>query len=148
MNAEASILEREGATFGRYLGAGESSHRALAKYREAHELGVVVTSAASTRFDRALVGFARLGTFATRLADTHARLFRKGGLLRRKLVLLLAILETHADTADRVDAPTVGSPAVFVVEVAFRLIVFAVLALVGLVVFLPLRVVCAFGSAR
>jgi hypothetical protein len=148
MNADASSLEREGATFGRYLGSARPGERALAKYREAHELGVVATDAASTRFDRALVGFARFGTFATRLADTHARLFRKGGLLRRKLVLLLAILETHADSVGQVDAPTVGSPAVFVVEVVLRLIVFAVLALLGLIVFLPLRVVCALGSSR
>lgn len=141
-------IERECDTFCRYLSGAAAPERTMLKYLDAHGLGVVETLAASTRFDRALVRFARLGTFAARLADTHARLFRKGGLLRRKLVLLLAILETHADTVDRVDAPTVGSPAVFVVEVVLRLIVFAVLALVGLVVFLPLRIVCAFGGAR
>lgn len=143
-----SDLGRECDTFCRYLSGARAPEGVRAKYREAHELGVVATAAASTRFDRALVAWARSGTFATRLADAHARLFRNGGLLRRKLVLLLAILETHGDTVGRVDAPTVSGPAGFVVETALRLAVFALLALVGLVVFVPLRLVCALGGAR
>ncbi|MCC6407823.1 MAG: hypothetical protein IT453_11695, partial [Planctomycetes bacterium] len=87
-------------------------------------------------------------TFSTRLADAHARLFRNGGLLRRKLVLLLALLETHADTVGRVDAPSVSGPVAFVVETALRLAVFALLALLGLFVFLPLRALCALGGDR
>ena len=141
-------LERECDTFCRYLAGAECGERVRAKYREAHELGIVAVDGASTRFDRALVAFARLGTFSTRLADAHARLFRNGGLLRRKLVLLLALLETHADTVGRVDAPTVSGPVAFVVETTLRLAVFALLALLGLFVFLPLRALCAIGGDR
>lgn len=141
-------LVRECDTFCRYLAGADAPDNVRAKYREAHDLGVVAIEPANTRFDRALVRFARLGTFATRLADVHARFFANGGLLRRKLVLLLALLESHADTVGRVDAPTVAGPIGFVVETALRMTVFVLLALLGLVVFLPVRLACALGGSR
>jgi hypothetical protein len=141
-----NALERECDVFCRYLGGQKAPEKLFAKYREAHEAGVVAIEGASTRFDRALVGCARFGTFPTRLADAHARLFRNGGLLRRKLVLVLALLETHADTVARVDAPTVAGPVAFVVETTLRLAVFAALAALGLVVFVPLRIACSLGG--
>jgi hypothetical protein len=44
----------------------------------------------------ALVALARRSPGAARLADAYARIFEPTGVLRRKLVLLLAILETSA----------------------------------------------------
>jgi hypothetical protein len=40
-----------------------------------------------------LLGFAAIGPVAARIADAYARLFHARGLLRRKLILMFAILE-------------------------------------------------------
>ena len=87
----ADSLDRECDVFARYLTGVPAGDYLRTKYREAHGgggPGAGVVGPATGSFDSALVGFARSGTFATRLADAHARLFANGGLLRRKLVLM------------------------------------------------------------
>jgi hypothetical protein len=55
-------------------------------------------------FDRVALRLAASGP-GVRLADAHARLFAPASALRRKLVLLLAILETASPSFRRVDDP-------------------------------------------
>ncbi|NNM00448.1 MAG: hypothetical protein HKO62_06830 [Gammaproteobacteria bacterium] len=88
----------------------------------------------SSRFDRLLLRLARAGSVATRLTDGYARFFVPGSLLRDKLVLLLAILET-SDAADRLRlAHGAGGPLRCVAGAAAAGLVSAVL--------LPLAVLC------
>jgi hypothetical protein len=83
-------LARECDVFTRYLG-----HRCtpylIGKYQDGH--GAMPTTSRSDLLDRALLAFARVGPWATGLADTYAALFRRDARLRLKLVLLVAILE-------------------------------------------------------
>lgn len=144
----AEPLDRECAAFCRYLIGREPTERVRARYREAHALGVVEAPGTATAFDRLLVSIARAGALPARLADAHARVFRKAGLLRRKLVLLLALLESHADTAGDVDAPTPGGPNGFVVGAAARVALFALLLCAGALVLLPARAACALAGGR
>ncbi len=144
----ADSLDRECDVFARYLTGVPAGDYLRTKYREAHGgggPGAGVVGPATGSFDSALVGFARSGTFATRLADAHARLFANGGLLRRKLVLMLALLECSAP--ERVDAVVSRSITGFFFRAAWLGVCFVLLALLSLVVLLPLRLVCAlFGS--
>ena len=145
--ANAETLDRESEVFARYLtgaGAGEYLQR---KYREAHagSAGGVV-GAGTSAFDRALVKLARGGPLAARLMDAHARSFSAGGLLRRKLVLVLALLE--CSSPERVDAVNSRSAAGFFVRAAWLGASFAFLLLVSTVLLLPVRLGCAlFGGA-
>jgi hypothetical protein len=132
--ASAAQLDRESEVFARYLtgkGAGDYVRR---KYREAHERGALGPSSAS---DRALVDVARRGTWWARLADAHARLFAPGGLLRRKLVLVLALLECREPA--RVDTPVARSLAGFCLRAAWFGTSFALLAALSALLFVPLR---------
>lgn len=143
-------LERECALWCSYLVDMQPSPALLERYAQAHARGIVETSSCNTRFDRALVGFARLGKWNARLADAHARLFSPAGLLRRKLVLVLALLETDAAHHGRVDLVSAGSRAGFLLRCAVWSASFALLSLVGLLLFLPLRAWCSLRgeSAR
>jgi len=76
---------------------------------------------------------------AANMADAHARVFQAGGLLRRKLVLMLAILESSGDTESRVDSVTAESRLGFLVGMGFRMAGFATLLILGTLVFLPLK---------
>lgn len=87
----AAIVEREFATFARYLGTSVPSPRATAAYRRAHQSAAAVRG---DRFDKWLVVLARRSSLACGLADAYARLVRPYGPLRRRLVLALAVLES------------------------------------------------------
>ena len=62
-------------------------------------------------FEHELLERARRGGFAAALADAYAARVLPGGLLRRKLTLLLALLETDPATFERIDAPDSGGVA-------------------------------------
>lgn len=86
---------REARTFAAYLGApsfpseiSERYHRAIQDWR----------AAPSDRFDAWLVRLAGASPELTAIADTYARFARPYGNLRRRLTLMLALLETHGAT--------------------------------------------------
>jgi hypothetical protein len=70
--------------------------------------------------DDALVAFARGGPWRARLADVYASRFDRSGPLRRKLVLMVAMLESVGETSRRVDRPTTESFAAFALGAAGR----------------------------
>ncbi len=136
--AEAQ-LSLECEHFTRYL-IGESPGRGvIGSYLRAHAVQVVDPPGGATGFDRALVRVAARGGVWARAADAHARFFAKGGLLRRKLVLLLAILETDARGRRAADTVTSSSLVVLFFSLAGRGLGFAALLLVGLPFFWVLR---------
>lgn len=77
--------------YARYLGASGDMVRGGEQYAAAHES---LPQRAVDRFDRWLVVVARAAPMACGLADAYARVVRPYGLLRRKLVLALAVLES------------------------------------------------------
>ena len=101
MTDRSDLLTRECLVFTRYLLGIAASAEIVASYRRAHEVSRV--DRADSRMDVALVRCARSGPAWTRLADAYAGVFAASGSLRRKLVLLVAILESRPETADDLD---------------------------------------------
>jgi len=128
-----SELERECDTFCRALIGRASPEPVRAAYVRAHEAGVILRDAPEqpTRFDEWLVRFARGGSSRTRLADSYAVLFARSTLLRRKLVLLLAILESTAPSARWVDTPDPGTPRGFFASAFVQVCGFAIRAAIA-----------------
>jgi hypothetical protein len=144
---ERALLERECAVFCRYLSDAPPSAYIRAKYVEAHAVGVLEWERASS-FERAVVALARNSPWLTRAMDSHERVFANGSLLRRKLVLVLALLETRAPEADELDAPTPGSRAGMLLRMAWLAAAFAARATVTAVVLLPVRLGCFARGSR
>jgi hypothetical protein len=100
-------LTREYSVFSDYLGspALAPNSSVVDHYRAAH----ATLPADADRVDHWLLSFATRGVFACSLADAYARRVRPYGLLRRKLVLVLALLEsgkaTHASYDEALAAP-------------------------------------------
>ncbi len=133
-------LEREHAVFSAYLGSYSSDARVVARYSTAH----APMLASDDRFDRWLVAFARRGRVACSLADAYARRVRPYGLLRRKLTLVLALLETGSATHAHFDrarpasriatlSALAGAGVWWVLRTALALIVVAPLHLAAIV---------------
>jgi hypothetical protein len=136
-------LGRECERFTAYLVGEAASERVLDAYTRAHAAGVVDPSGGVTAFDRALVRFAGHGSFCARAADAHGRVFAPGGLLRRKLVLLVAILETDPRGRPLVDTVSARSGAGLLAALFLGGVSFALLLFGFLPVFVVLRAACA-----
>lgn len=134
---DTAALEREARVFCRYLVGGEADGYVVDAYRRAHAMGVVEV-AASRVFDSRLVAFARRGPLWTWLADVHARAMG-GALLRRKLALLLAILENSPGHHRHVARPASRSRAFFLLWALASAAAFLSALVLGSILFLPLR---------
>ena len=103
--AESRTLERECATLSRYLVGADAPAPCVEAYVRAHGGGGAADGGPGfgadgpdpgpVLIDRWTVWLGRRGGAATRLADAYCTLFRRGGALRRKVTLALAVLE-HA----------------------------------------------------
>ena len=86
-------LARECAILCRLLTGGEPDARIVEAYIRGHAHASL--SAEADGLDRLLLSAARRGVTRARWADAYAAVFQRRGLLRRKLVLLYALLETN-----------------------------------------------------
>jgi hypothetical protein len=89
--------------------------------------------------DRALMRLATRGPLAARMADAYASIFARSGLLRRKLVLLVAILESHGETSRAIDTARPGSRIAWFGELAFRAALTVALLLAAALILVPAR---------
>ncbi len=119
-------LDRECSVFTRYLARADAGDELRAHYRRAHEAGRCHPVPPDAP-DDPVVAYARRGPWQARLADVYASRFDRSGPLRRKLVLLLAMLESIGETNHRLDGPTAGSFAGFVLGAAARGVAYAVM---------------------
>ncbi len=108
-------LIEEFRTFTRYLIDSEAPKSLEARYVQAHTLGLVSTEYKDKKDER-LVLAAQRGGLSTRMADVHARFFAAKGMLRQKMVLVLALLETHPIARRRADQRAATSMFGFAVK--------------------------------
>lgn len=147
-SGERARLEREGDVLARFVAGCPLSARGRERYVAAHARGELRPPRGVGGFDRVLVGLARTGTLGARIADAHASLLDRGGLLRHKLVLVLALLESSSPGEERVDRPSVSSHAAFLFGAALRAGLSLVLLALFLVPLLLLRALCALALPR
>ncbi len=98
--SEVTELDRECEIFAQHLINQSVSEYLFEEYRRAHEKGGPLSNE-PTSFDNHVLRFARRGGWRLSVADAYARMFIPTGILRRKLVLAMALLENSADGADR-----------------------------------------------
>ena len=144
--AESGVLHRECEVFCRYLVGRPTDAYILTKYVEAHQL--THDYAGGNRFDCLLIGVAAWGSVFAALADSYCSLFARQCVLRRKLILLLAILESSAPAHGFLDAikPT---PIFFLaLRLLGRGILFGIRVSAAALVLLPLQLALGGSSPR
>lgn len=99
-----------------------------------------------SRFDRVTLRLARRGHMFARSADAYCALFHSKGVLRRKLVLLAAVLEHVAPTSEAFDRADPANGARIVLSLAAYGLTFAVSLLLGAAVLAPTRVACRMAA--
>jgi len=115
---------------GRYAAALQRQARALAS---------------RGRFDGWLLRLGARHPWLTRLADLYARFFCADAALRSRLVMLLAIMETHGESVALIDRPD-GSAVRFVFGLLLRSVTAALLLPVAILTLLPVQLL--LGGCR
>jgi NADH dehydrogenase len=134
-------LDRECRVFTKHLVGANPDELVMASYRRA--VASLPALAATSAWDRALLSVARGGTIGARCADAHAALFARSSTLRKRLVMLLAILESRSPYAEYIDKPLGGTPAGAIVRLGVRGVVALIGLLAGTLLLLPVRAVAA-----
>ncbi len=100
----------------RYLADLDADDYVVGKYEAAHRAGVLGREARPGAFDRLLLRVGLLHPLTTRAVDGYAALLFKRALLRKKVTLLIAILETRPPFSSLLDTVDDGRPAALVVR--------------------------------
>ena len=131
------LLNQECDVFCTHLIGQPPNDYVRTKYREGNQAHRLEETAAARPFDRRLVRIARKGPWFSKLADTYAAIFYKPAILRKKLILLLAILESTAPTHRLLAAGQSVGQARYYLTLLTKGIGFACTLLVATVVFTP-----------
>lgn len=137
--AAHKMLEAECHLFARYLVQQAPTAYVLRKYCEAHEKELMFRTHKIGSFDRWLLRLARGSVFGTKLVDTYAALFARSAVVRRKIILLLAILESCAPTATYFEAPESAQRLALLLKLGWRALVFCLVLGCAVVILLPLQ---------
>jgi hypothetical protein len=115
---ELDAVEREARILGEYLLGVRPTSKVTAAYADLQtraQIGDPVD-----RFDLLLLRWALLGSLPARGADLYARILRPNAWLRRKLILLLALVEVHGSDARILGRPGSSGPVVFFTGAVLR----------------------------
>jgi hypothetical protein len=129
--------------FSRYLAGVEPTPYLVEAYTRGHRHLPALT-APPDAVDELLLGGARLGALSTWLADAYARRARPTGILRQKLTLMLAVLESSPPAHRWVNGAATGPVLLVLARVAWAVIMGALALVVGAVLYGPLHLVASF----
>ena len=139
MRTDSVDLRREARCFTLYLASRAPTEEIVEKYQQAHQKNPVYSH--GDRFDLWMVRTARASPRLTWLLDTYARLLRPRGLLRHKLILTYAILETTAPFFELLERNPQRSPPAALLALTGILAIALVGLLGGLALALPVRMI-------
>lgn len=145
---DRQVLHAEAALFGRYLvGVPPDAYATRHYVAAAVEYGLALDSDLAP-FDRTMLSIARKGQLLTRIADAYSAILHRGGALRRKLVMLAAILEHAAPTGELFDRPRGDGAGGALLGLLGLGAGFGLSLAAGLVLFLPIRLARGAGARR
>jgi nucleoside-diphosphate-sugar epimerase len=120
---------------------GEQYRMALLAHNLAHD-------ADFSAFDCSTLNLARRGAWCTRFADAYCAIFRRHGAMRRRLIMLMAILEHTAPYSDGFDRPTPRSMISSCTGLLLQGVQFTLSFMVGAALLLPVHLVFLYRAAR
>jgi hypothetical protein len=145
---DARLLERECRVFACYLTGRMPEDYVRRKYLEAFSSKRQEQLAVCGRFDRVLLSLACAHPLLTRVTDIYSRFFCFDSAVRRRLVMLLALIETDTASIDRLDYPNCSGMAGLVLGMGMRGVVSALCLVPALVTLLPLQLLLGRCNRR
>lgn len=131
------ILERECKRFTKYLINCNPTAYIQEKYLEGHKVSNIENDIDC--FDTFLINAANRNSFIIQLADIYTSVFYRKAVLRKKFVLLLAIIESHSSICSNIDSISENSKISLFTKTIQKALVFSLLLLLSSVAFFPIR---------
>lgn len=95
----------------------------------------------SSAFDRLLISTSLINPVFTKIVDIYTSIFFKSSVFRKKMILLLAILESCTPSCQYLDSVSTSSKTVLFIRI-FQYVSFFVLGLIFSMIFLlPLHLI-------
>jgi len=140
-DATRTDLTAEAKRFGKQISGVEPAQLALQKYVEAHLQGLIALDRGMALFERIIIGCARIRPLFY-LVEAYSSVFHRTGILRKKIVLLMAILECMPETKTAYDESESGNYLRFFFGLLARSLAFGFALLISIPIFFPLQVLC------
>ena len=142
---EHHILDRECSVFFEYVTGRNPSDYVLIKYREANTK--LFQDSDKNPFDQFLLTISGLHRIVAKLVDAYSSVFFKRSIVRKKCILLLAILESCPIGSEYFDVPEQGSKSILFVKMLWKAAGFFVALIVSIVFLMPLHLLFTFYSS-
>ena len=137
--ARYNQLVRESKVYTKFLINDEPTSYIQNKYQKAHHRSNIFEGNVSDPFDDFLIKFSSKNGFFIKLADSYASFFKKNSLIRKKLILLLALLESTAPSYRQFESPDSSSKLAIIFMLFTKGVVFVIIFIAAIVFFLPVR---------
>jgi len=141
-SCDVGAIRCECDVFSRYLVSRPPTDYVHEQYEMAVLARDLANEAEFAAFDRITLHLARRSVFFTRVADAYCAIFHRRGVLRRKLTLLLAILEHAPPSAALFDHPKIRGLIGIAINLLLLGTIFGLLLLLGIVLLLPSHLFC------
>lgn len=135
-----SQLERECHTYTQYLIGQTPSPYVVNRYLDFHQKSDAMSGLGLDAFDYFLVRVSARRPFWAGMADSYASVFRKNCVVRKKLVVTLALLECAAPSFEALDEVEGLSLSATVLQLSWRAFRYSFLLCASVVVFTPVRI--------
>jgi NADH dehydrogenase len=98
------------------------------------------------RFDRLTLAFARRGAGFAWLADSYAALFNRGGMLRRRMALLMSILENSPTSHRHFEQSPSQGPVAAMFQLGLSGLAEVGVLVLAMAIFVPARILLALSA--
>ncbi|MEP6999345.1 MAG: hypothetical protein ABI969_02625 [bacterium] len=146
--AQHDAIVAECWLFARYLADAEPTPYVTECYLRLFSSADLPDQTSGVLIERTLLSFAREGVLALRIADAYARFFRPRSLLRRRLVLMLAILENSAPTERPLNAGASGSLVTIGAQLVLTFVASGLSLVAGVIAFGPIHLASTLSSGH
>lgn len=132
-------LSTECSVYTRYLANQEPDAYIQKKYAEAFEPGRPLAIQSGYRFEVLIEKISIKNPILTRAIDGYCKVLYRKSIVRKKLVLLLAILETQAMSVQKIDVADAMSPPVLLLTFLTQITRSVLLLLTATILLSPVR---------
>jgi hypothetical protein len=132
-------IEKECRLFTNYLINHEPDNYIQKKYQKG--LRAIENNKGVAIFDSLLLKVALKGLFLTKLVDVYTSIFYRKALIRKKMLLLLAILECRTSTYIQIDSANESSFYLLYLKLGYKAFVFLLWLVLSIIVFGPIHAV-------
>lgn len=125
----------------RYMIGQQPSDYVIEKYIEAHRYSEMVDGSNQKPFERFLLQIATRNVFLLKVVDAYSAIFNPSSVLRNKLILLVAIMESCAPSYRAFEAQESASNIQILYELAWKGALFAISFALAFLILIPTQLI-------